>query len=161
VYGSVPDGCAIGASGMTHVTSYANRGPMRPEHARSAARHHSVAKQEGSVYRIIVCPPRTSDSHSPDGTTTKVADVELCFDGPLAGLTLAGFAIWRNGDAGLRVSFPARRYVNGSGQRRSFLLVRATDTRDRTTYDRIRDEILAAYDASVHAATASAVGALS
>lgn len=74
----------------------------------------------------------------------KVADAELHFhDGPLAGLKLIGFAIWKR-PASPYVTFPAR------GPRRSFALLRpATDATDATVTDTVRDLILDAYRQAV------------
>lgn len=77
--------------------------------------------------------------------TGKLADAELHFeDGPLAGLKLIGFGIWRNNRGGRNVIFPARQY-SVNGERRSFALLRPTT--DRTTTDAVREAILAAYAA--------------
>ena len=71
----------------------------------------------------------------------KLADASLCFtSGPLAGLTLMGFAIWerRNG-SGRNVTFPSRQY-SVNGERRSYALLRPlTDVKQQ---DFIRDTIL-------------------
>ena len=83
-----------------------------------------------------------SDKGTPAG---KLADAELHFDnGPLAGLKLLGFGVWerRNG-TGRSITFPARSYsVNGST--RSFVLLRAIG--DEQALDKLRDQILQAYD---------------
>jgi hypothetical protein len=81
----------------------------------------------------------------------KLADVELQFrkeDGPLEGLTLAGFAVWqgRNG-RGRVVTFPARNYTLGGKQRR-FVLLRPV-VRTQACGDaegRLREMIVQAYD---------------
>jgi hypothetical protein len=75
----------------------------------------------------------------------KLADAELHFtEGPLAGLKLLGFGIWeRRSGAGRNVTFPARSYsVNGAA--RSFVLLRTIA--DEQTIDRLRDDILHAYE---------------
>lgn len=74
----------------------------------------------------------------------KVADAELHFtDGPLAGLKLIGFAVWkRRGGSGMNVTFPARQY-SVNGEHRSFALLRPLA--DMEASDRIRDLILDAY----------------
>jgi hypothetical protein len=82
-----------------------------------------------------------NDRGNPPG---KFADAELHFsDGPLAGLKLIGFGVWkRRGGAGRNVTFPARQYaVNGA--RRSFALLRPVV--DTTAQTAIRDLILQAY----------------
>jgi hypothetical protein len=100
------------------------------------------------VYRIIIIPRLTLDSGVTSGH--KLADAELHFQGPLSGLTLMGFAVWDNGDAGYRVSFPTRQYIGTSGQRRSFSLLRAVDQEDRARYEALQREIIDAYRACQH-----------
>jgi hypothetical protein len=83
-----------------------------------------------------------SDKGTPPG---KLADAELHFtDGPLVGLKLLGFAVWeRRTGTGRNVTFPARNYsVNGTT--RSFVLLRSVG--DDETLDKLRDQILHAYD---------------
>lgn len=89
--------------------------------------------------------PRNGD---PSG---KLADVELQFreeDGPLEGLKLTGFAVWK-GKAGRGpvVTFPARTYTL-AGKRRSFVLLRpAAHARHFGEPEgRLRDSIVAAYE---------------
>jgi len=75
----------------------------------------------------------------------KLAEVELHFsDGPLAGLKLVGFSIWRarGGGAGRNVTFPSRSY-SVNGERRSFALLRPIV--DVTAQDKLREQILEAY----------------
>lgn len=83
-----------------------------------------------------------NDKGNPVG---KLADAELHFmGGPLAGLKLAGFAIWERRNGGRNVTFPARQY-SVNGERRSFALLRPiTDT---AANDALRDLILTAYAA--------------
>jgi hypothetical protein len=112
------------------------------------------------VYRILVTPPseeearqrpafgKGPDAHnhdSPTRPTHKAANVSLELGGDLTGLTLSGFSVWNNGPQGLRVAFPTRRFVAADGARGSFLILRATDARNRTAYDRLKSEILDAY----------------
>lgn len=81
-----------------------------------------------------------------EGTSVgKLADVELHFtDGSLRGLRLIGFGIWeRRGGGGRNVTFPARQY-SVNGERRSYALLRPVTEPSET--DRLRDEILAAYN---------------
>jgi hypothetical protein len=92
-------------------------------------------------------------------TPLKLADVELHFpDGELGGLKLIGFAVWstRRGD-GLNVTYPARTYAV-NGERRSFALLRPLAPCDLVNptqaeldagVDRLRGQILAAYDAAL------------
>lgn len=81
----------------------------------------------------------------------KLADAELHWTaGPLEGCKLIGFAIWeRRGGSGRNVTFPARQY-SVNGERRSFALLRPAV--DATACDRVRDLILAAYEAHEEAA---------
>jgi hypothetical protein len=76
---------------------------------------------------------------------SKLADAEVQFtSGPLAGLKLVGFSIWKRRDGGGRnVTFPARQYAV-NGERRSFALLRPVA--DSTAQNTIRDLILQAYD---------------
>lgn len=84
---------------------------------------------------------------------TKVADAELIFeDGPLAGLKLVGFTIWRHRSRGFTVTFPSRSYTV-NGERRSFALLRPFV--DATAQNGIRDAILDAYHAHVDGETVS------
>ncbi len=89
-----------------------------------------------------------NDKGNPPG---KLADAELHFtDGPLSGLKLIGFAIWeRRTGRGRNVTLPARQY-SVNGERRSFALLRPVV--DASAQDRVRDLILAAYDAHDHEA---------
>jgi hypothetical protein len=79
----------------------------------------------------------------------KLADAEIHFlEGELAGLRLIGFGVWeRRGGGGRNVTFPSRQY-SVNGERRSFSLLRPImDAPDGQ--NRVRDAILAAYDAEV------------
>jgi len=79
----------------------------------------------------------------------KLADAEIHFlEGELAGLRLIGFAVWeRRTGGGRNVTFPSRTY-SVNGERRSFALLRPLmDAPDGQ--NRVRDAILAAYDAEV------------
>ena len=82
----------------------------------------------------------------------KLADAELHFtDGPLAGLRLLGFAVWRQRNGpGRNVTFPARQY-SVNGERRSFSLLRPVDDTPGAQ-KRITDLILSAYDDHVRLA---------
>jgi hypothetical protein len=83
--------------------------------------------------------------------TGKLADAELHFDdGPLAGLKLIGFAVWERKNGGKNVTFPARQY-SVNGERRSFALLRPIV--DTAAQERLRDLIIAAYDAEQNAET--------
>ena len=82
----------------------------------------------------------TSDGHKP---ASKLAGAEIQFAGAdLDGLKLIGFAVWARRDGrGQNVTFPARQFTT-SGQRRRFLLLRATS--DPAAQDRLRDFVLQA-----------------
>lgn len=76
----------------------------------------------------------------------KLCDAELVFDdGPLAGMKLAGFAVWeRRGGSGRNVTFPARQYSTGQGERRSFALLRPAGE-DPSPQAAVRQMVLDAY----------------
>jgi hypothetical protein len=84
-----------------------------------------------------------NEKGSPAG---KLADAELHFtDGPLAGLKLAGFAVWeRKNGSGRNVTFPARQY-SVNGERRTFALLRPVNSPDAGAA--VRELVLAAYAA--------------
>lgn len=78
------------------------------------------------------------------GPSGKLADAELHFtDGLLDGLKLVGFTVWDRREARSRsVTFPARQY-SVNGERRHYVLLRATD--ETKTTEPIRQLILRAY----------------
>jgi len=82
-----------------------------------------------------------NERHAPAG---KLADAELHFNGgPLDGLKLVGFAVWRRRDGnGFSVTFPARQFTV-HGDRRNFPLLRAIA--DPNAQDGIRAFVLHAY----------------
>ena len=82
-----------------------------------------------------------NDKGNPPG---KLADAELHLtEGPLEGLKLIGFSVWkRRSGAGRNVTFPARQY-SVNGERRSFALLRPIV--DTTAQSKVRDLILEAY----------------
>jgi hypothetical protein len=89
-----------------------------------------------------------NDKGNPPG---KLADAELHFtEGPLEGLKLIGFSIWakRAAAGGYNVTYPARQY-SINGERRSFALLRAIDVYALGAADRLKDQIIAAYEADV------------
>ena len=99
-----------------------------------------MSEHTGNVVSVKIIP---NDKESPP---EKLADAEVIFEadaGPLSGLKLIGFAIWKRRDGGKNVTFPARQYsVNGA--RRSFMFLRPS-TEDRSAQDAIRECILDAY----------------
>ena len=76
----------------------------------------------------------------------KLADAELHFsEGVLAGLKLVGFSVWdRRDDRGRGVTFPARQYAV-NGERRHYVLLRATG--DAGVTEPLRELILSEYAA--------------
>ena len=62
------------------------------------------------------------------GPERLVCEAELVFgeSGPLAGLKLVGFCLWRRAEGEVYVTFPARAFGGGS-ERRFFDLLRASD----------------------------------
>lgn len=82
-------------------------------------------------------------SHNRD----KLADVELHWihGGPLDGLKLCGFALWKNGTLPPRVTLPTREYTS-DGLRRSYTQLRPI-TDPRAT-NRLVELILQAWDQS-------------
>lgn len=73
----------------------------------------------------------------------QLATAELHFiSGPLAGLKLAGFAIWEVKGRGRNITMPARQY-SINGERRSFALLRPSA--DAYAGTNFRDRLLAAY----------------
>jgi hypothetical protein len=77
-----------------------------------------------------------------NGPERLLCDGELIFDedGPLAGMKLIGFAVWRGQEGDAFVTFPSRSYGAG-GERRFFELLRSIDP---TSGDqkRVKDWIL-------------------
>jgi hypothetical protein len=100
-----------------------------------------MSMHTGNVVSVKIIPNEKGDPPE------KLADAEVIFEanaGPLNGLKLLGFAVWKRRDGGNNVTFPARQYsVNGA--RRSFALLRSS-TDDRSTQDAIRACILDAYN---------------
>jgi hypothetical protein len=111
-------------------------------------RQHIAADVKETRMTIKFVP---NEKGTPPG---KLADAELHFSsGPLEGLKLIGFSVWeRKTGAGRNVTFPARQY-SVNGERRSFSLLRPQA--DSTAQDRLRDLILAAYEAHAAEAVAS------
>lgn len=101
------------------------------------------SNEEQEDMTVVVVPARLN---APRG---KLADIELHFGaGPLAGLQLVGFTVWaRRGDQSPAVTFPCRNYAV-NGERRTFALLRAFD---RSDAERIRELIVAAYNAQAAA----------
>ena len=70
--------------------------------------------------------------------------------GPLDGCKLGGFTVWHNkrGD-GENVTFPARPYVNGNGDRRTLSFIQG----DSASLSQLRSIVLGAYRHAINAAT--------
>jgi hypothetical protein len=86
------------------------------------------------------------------GPERLVCEAELIFDdeGPLAGMKLVGFSLWRGADGEVHVTFPARAFGAGN-DRKFFDYLRAVDG---TLVDarRVKAWILEEYRASSRAA---------
>src|SRR6266851_1740781 len=67
-----------------------------------------------------------------NGPERLVAEAELHFDdGPLAGMRLVGFSLWRSTEGELYVTFPSRAF-GASTERRYFDYLRAVDAAPET-----------------------------
>ena len=93
-------------------------------------------------------------------SNNRLADGHLAFKGgPLDGCNLGGFTIWQNkrGD-GENVTFPARPYVNGQGDKRTFSFIQG----DSASLSQLRSLVLEAYRQALQEAaghTSSETGA--
>jgi hypothetical protein len=83
----------------------------------------------------------------PNGPERLVCEAEVVFEaeaGPLAGMKLVGFSVWRSAEGELFVSLPARAY--GSGEdRRYFDLLRSVEGSSADTR-RVKAWILEQYE---------------
>lgn len=63
-----------------------------------------------------------------NGPERLICEAELLFDedGPLAGMKLVGFSLWRGADGEIYVTFPSRAFGAGA-DRRYFDFLRSTD----------------------------------
>lgn len=76
---------------------------------------------------------------------------EIVFEeGPLAGMKLVGFSLWRGGDDGVYVTFPARAF-GPEGDRKYFDLLRSAEG-NAADPRRVKDWILESYRSSQVAA---------
>jgi hypothetical protein len=100
-----------------------------------------MSEHTGKVVSVKIIP---NEKGSPP---EKLADAEVVFEadaGPLSGMKLVGFAVWKRRDGGRNVTLPARQFsVNGA--RRNFPLLRSSNG-DRNTQDAIQECILDAYN---------------
>jgi hypothetical protein len=88
-----------------------------------------------------------------NGPQRLVCDAELVFEeesGPLAGMKLVGFSLWRSAEGEVFVSLPSRAFGTG-GERRYFDLLRSVEGQSADGR-RVRSWILERYRAEKSAA---------
>jgi hypothetical protein len=88
-----------------------------------------------------------------NGPERLVCDGEIIFDeedGPLAGMKLVGFALWKAAEGEVAVTFPARAFGTG-GERRFYDYLRSTEGNPAVAR-RVKDWILEQFRASKRAA---------
>jgi hypothetical protein len=87
-----------------------------------------------------------------NGPERLVCEAEIVFEeeGPLAGMKLVGFSLWRSPDGDVFVTFPSRAFGAGS-ERRYFDYLRSTEGTGAEA-KRVKGWILEAYRASTVAA---------
>jgi hypothetical protein len=83
-----------------------------------------------------------------NGPERLLCEAEIVFDevGPLEGMKLVGFSVWRSQDGDPSVTFPARSFGAG-GERRFFDLLRSTEPGGGEVR-RVKDWILAEWRAA-------------
>jgi hypothetical protein len=88
----------------------------------------------------------------PAGPERLLCEGEIVFneDGPLAGMKLVGFSLWRGQEGDVFVTFPARSF-GVSGERRFFDLLRAVEPGSAEP-KRVKDWILDEWRAAAKAA---------
>jgi hypothetical protein len=90
------------------------------------------------------------------GPERLVAEAALVFDadaGPLAGLRLVGFSLWRSAEGEIFVTVPSRPFGAG-GERRFFDLIRPADEAENgQPVKALKQWILDAWNAHVEAAS--------
>jgi len=87
---------------------------------------------------------RVSFVERSNGPERLVCDAEIVFDaGPLTGMKLVGFALWRTDEGGMSVTFPSRAFGVG-GERRYFDYLRSVDA-GAGEQRRVKDWILEEY----------------
>jgi hypothetical protein len=87
------------------------------------------------------------------GPERLVCDAELVFDsedGPLSGMKLVGFALWRGPEGDVYVTFPSRSFGSG-GERKFFDYLRPVEANPAESR-RVKDWILEEFRASRQAA---------
>lgn len=88
-----------------------------------------------------------------NGPERLVCDAEVLFGeeaGPLAGMKLVGFSLWRGSDGDVFVSFPSRAFGTGN-ERRYFDYLRSSDGL-ASDAKRVKDWILEEYRSKVRTA---------
>ncbi len=88
-----------------------------------------------------------------NGPERLVCDAEVVFeaeDGPLSGMKLVGFALWRSAEGEVSVTFPSRAFGT-AGERRFFDYLRSAEG-NAADSRRIKDWILEEFRASRRAA---------
>ena len=88
-----------------------------------------------------------------NGPERLVCDAEVVFaaeDGPLSGMKLVGFAVWRSAEDELYVTFPSRAFGSG-GERKFFDYLRSVEGNPAESR-RVKDWILEEFRASRRAA---------
>ena len=88
-----------------------------------------------------------------NGPERLVCDAEIIFnadDGPLAGLKLVGFSLWKAAEGEVGVTFPSRAFGTG-GERRFFDYLRSAENNPADSR-RVRDWILEEFRAARRAA---------
>ena len=79
-----------------------------------------------------------------NGPERLVSDAEIVFDeGPLAGMKLVGFAVWRGAEGDLYITFPSRAFGTAT-DRKFFDYLRATEP-GAASSRRVKDWILEEY----------------
>jgi hypothetical protein len=101
---------------------------------------------------------RVTFCERPNGPERLICEAEIAFDeeGPLQGMKLVGFSVWRGQEGEIFVTFPARSFGVG-GERRFFDLFRAIEAgsdEPRRVKDWILDEYRRAADGGAVAKTA-------
>ncbi len=91
--------------------------------------------------------------HRDNGPERLVCEAELIFDeaGPLAGLKLVGFSLWRSPEGELYVTFPSRAFGAGT-ERRYFEYVRSAENGDGEARARLKTWIVDEFRATSKAA---------
>lgn len=88
-----------------------------------------------------------------NGPERLVCDGEIVFgeeDGPLAGMKLVGFALWKTAEGEVSVTFPSRAFGAG-GERRFFDYLRSVEGNPADSR-RVKDWLLEEYRANKRAA---------